>query len=66
MVQEDTDMLALLMAEVCTLSEGVQEVSSTQVVLDETRDLVNLGRDVLRGIMKRPSGGTSTRDQETT
>jgi hypothetical protein len=29
-------MIALLLAEVCTLSDGVQEVSSTQVLLDET------------------------------
>jgi hypothetical protein len=38
------------MAEVCALDKGVQEAPSTRVVLDETRAVVNLGRDCNEGV----------------
>jgi hypothetical protein len=44
-VQDDVEELALLMAEVCALSDSTLETPSARVVLDERRAVANLERE---------------------
>jgi hypothetical protein len=45
LVQDDVEEPALLMAEVCALSDSTLEMPSARVVLDERRAVANLGRE---------------------
>jgi hypothetical protein len=44
-VQDDVEEPALLMAEVCALSDSTLEMPTARVVLDERRAVANLGRE---------------------